>query len=156
VAVQADILAVDHRQAAQLGEPVRAAEPVAERRRCAEAVAGLVQGQHRMAAARQLEGEGRLGLPGIDVAVDGQDARYGMRGAGTGRQIEQGAQGLAAGAGEAQVRHADPAVLRLDPVGHVAAGKDGQRADERQCGCQMPGAHRVSDLRPQARKISRR
>ncbi len=70
-----DIGLVDEVEAAQVSQSVGTAEPVGEGRRVAVAVAGLVEREHHIAAAGELDGKAVLGFAGIDVAVNRQNAR---------------------------------------------------------------------------------
>ena len=74
MAFEADVGLVDEIEAAQVGERIGAAESVGERRRIAVAVARLIERQHDVSAARELDGKSRLRLARIDVAVHGEDA----------------------------------------------------------------------------------
>lgn len=72
-------------------------------------MAGLVERQHHIAAAGELDGEAVLGLARIDIAVDGEDAgrrdlRRRVR-----RDVEQGAHGVALGALEPDILDPDAA-----------------------------------------------
>ncbi len=109
MAFEADIGLVDIRKAAQVGEAIRAAEPVGEGRRVAVAVAGLVQRHHHIAAPGEFDGEAVLGLAGIDIAVDREDAGRRLVRRGAGRDIEEGTHGAALGALEADILDANAA-----------------------------------------------
>ncbi len=86
-------------------------------------MAGLVEGQHHIAAAGELDGKAVLGLARIDVAVDGEDAggrdlRRRVR-----RDVEQGAHGVALGALEPDILDPD-AARGLGEMGEQAARED--------------------------------
>ena len=74
MALEADVVLVDEIEAAQIGQPVGAAEAVGEGGRVAVAVAGLVERQDDIAAAGEFDGKAVLGLARIDVAVDRENA----------------------------------------------------------------------------------
>ena len=86
MALEADIVLVDEFEAAQIGQPIGAAEPVGEGGRVAIAMAGLVEGEDHIAAAGELDGKAVLGFARIDVAVDGEDAG--------GRDLRRGIRGM--------------------------------------------------------------
>ena len=114
-----------------MGEAVGAAEPVGEGGRVAIAVAGLVEGEHDIAAAGEFDGKAVLGLARIDVAVDGEDAGGGDLRRGVRRDVEQGAHGVALGALEPDVLDSD-AAGGLGQVGEQAARQDQDHAQYRQ------------------------
>ncbi len=127
VALEADIVLVDDVEAAQMRQPVRAAEAVGEGGRVAIAVAGLVEGEHHIAAAGELDGKAVLGFARIDVAVNREDAGGGSLRRGVRRDVEQGAHGVALGALEADVLDLD-AAGGLGQVGEQAARQDQDHA----------------------------
>ena len=129
--LEADIVLVDDVEAAQMGQAVGTAEAVGEGGRVAVAVAGLVEGQHHIAAAGELDGKAVLGLARIDVAVDRQNA--GGRGLrrGIGGDVEQGTHGVALGALEPDVLDPD-AAGGLGQVRQQSAGQDEDDTGNRQ------------------------
>ena len=142
VALEPDIVLVDDFEAAQIGQPIGAAEAVGEGGRVAIAVAGLVEGQHHIAAAGELDGKAVLGLARIDVAVDREDAGGGDLRRGIRRDVEQGAHGVALGALEPDILDPD-AACGLGEMGEQAARQDQDHAKNRQ---RPPAAHGRSPL----------
>ena len=137
VAFEADVGLVDEVEAAQIGEAIRAAEAVRESGRVGIAVAGLVERDHDVTAAGELDGEAVLGLARIDVAVDGEDAGCGLLWRRVRRDVEQGAHGVALGALETDILDLDAAV-GLRHRGDRAADDDQKDAD---CGQPPAAAH---------------
>ena len=137
MAFEADIVLVDEFEAAQIGQPIGAAEAACEGGRVAVAMAGLVEGEHHIAAAGELDGKAVLGLARIDVAVDGEDAGGGDLRRGVGRNVEQGAHGVALGALEPDILDPD-AACGLREMGEQAARQDQDHAQNRQ---RPPAAH---------------
>ena len=137
VAFEPDIVLVHDFKAAQVGQPIGAAEPVCEGGRVAIAVAGLVEGEDHIAATGKLDGKAVLGLARIDVAMDREDAGGGELRRGIRWGVEQGAHGVALGAFEADVLDAD-AACGLGEMGEQAARQDQDHAQNRQ---RPPAAH---------------
>ena len=131
MALEADIVLVDDVEAAQMRQPIGAAKPVGEGGRVAVAVAGLVEREHHIAAAGELDGKAVLGLARIDVAVDRQNAGGGGLRVAFARDVEQGAHGVALGALEADILDPD-AAGGLGEVGEQAAGQDQDHPGNRQ------------------------
>ncbi len=131
MALEPDIVLVDELEAAEIGEAVRSAKPVREGGWIAVAMAGLVQCQHHIAAAGELDGEAVLGLARIDVAMDGKDARRRDLRRGIRRDVEQGAHGVALGALEPDILDPD-AACGLREVGEQAPRHDQDHPQNRQ------------------------
>ena len=107
--LEADIVLVDDVEAAQVRKAVGPAKAVGEGGRIAVAVAGLVEGEDHIAATGEFDRKAVLGLARVDIAVNGQNAGgRGLRG-GVGRDVEQGAHGIARSALEAHILDPDTA-----------------------------------------------
>ena len=129
--LEADIVLVDDVEAAQIGQPIGPAKPIGEGRRIAVAVAGLVQRQHHITPAGELDGKTILGFARIDVAVDREDAGGGRLRRCIGRDIEQGAHGVALGPLKAHILDPD-AACGLRQMGEIPAGQDQDQSGNRQ------------------------
>ncbi len=121
-----------------MGEPVGAAKTVGEGGRVAVAVAGLVERQHHVTAAGELDGKAVLGFARIDVAVDGQNAGGGDLRGRVRRDIEQGAHGVALGALKTHIPDLDAAGGLRQPGQH-AAGQNQNHPGNRQRPSAMHG-----------------
>jgi hypothetical protein len=126
-----DVGLVDDVQAAQVFQAIDAAEGIRERRRCAVAVAGLVEGQHDVAAPRKLDREAALCFTRVEVAMHGQNSRRWRLRRRARRHVQVGTHRRAVAAGEAHVLDAD-ATGRLHEVGEQHAAQDNQQADQQQ------------------------
>jgi hypothetical protein len=131
VALQPNIVLVDDVEASQIDQPVRTAKPVGEGRRIAVAVAGLVERQHHITPAGKFDGKAVLGLARIDVAVNREYAGGGGLGGRIGRDVEQGAHGVALGALEAHILDFD-AISGLRQPGQYPAGQNQNHSGNRQ------------------------
>ena len=129
--LEADIGLVDELEAAEVSQPVRTAEPVRKGGRVAVAVTGLVEGEHHVAAAGELDGKAVLGLARIDVTVDRQNPRGRNLWRRVGRDVEQGTHGIALGTLEPDVLNAD-AAGGLGQVSQQSAGQDEDDTGNRQ------------------------
>jgi hypothetical protein len=131
VALKADIVLVDEVEAAQIGQTIRPAKSVGERGRVTIAVAGLVEGQHHIAAASEFDGEAVLGFARVDVPVNRENSGGRALGCRIRRDVEQSAHGVALGALEADI-------LNLDAAGGLCrVSEPAARDNENQSGnCQ--------------------
>ena len=129
MAFESDVVDVHRVERAQIRERVRAAEAVGKRRRLRKAVAALVEREHDVTAARELDREPTLRLPRIDVAVHRENARRLVRAVDTVGRVEQGAQTFSVRAGELHAFHAYAAADCLDLVRGETAENDEHQSD---------------------------
>jgi hypothetical protein len=139
VALEPDIVLVDDVEAAQMRQPIGAAKAIGESRRIAVAMAGLVQRQHHITPAGKFDSKAILGLARIDVAVHGQDTGGGGLGGRVRWDVEQGAHGVALGAGKADIPYLNsPRGLRQ--ISEHSASQNQNRAGNRQRPFAMHGS----------------
>jgi hypothetical protein len=129
--LEADIGLVDDVETAQLRQPIRPTKTVSEGRRVAVAVAGLVEREHDITPPGEFDGKAVLGLAGVDVAVNREDPGCGGLRRGIGRNVEQGAHGVALGSLEPDILDAD-AARGLGEMRQQAAGQNQDQPGNRQ------------------------
>lgn len=124
MAFHPDVGLVDDRQRFHVAHAFDAAEAVGKGRPFAVAVPGLVQRQDNKAAPGELNGEAVLGLTGVDIAVDGQDAGGGGLCGHPGRDVEQSRVHAPIGRGKTHVFDGDLAEISLNEVGEQSPQQD--------------------------------
>ena len=128
VAFQPDVGLIHEGEGAQVGQALRPAEALLRGRPAREAVAPLIEGQHHIAAAGELDGESVLRFAGVDVAVHRQHARRRVLRRCGRRAVEEGGEGRPIRPFPAHVGELHPA-RPLDPGGEEHAQDDQDEPD---------------------------
>jgi hypothetical protein len=126
------LITIDEREGAQVRQGVGPAETAREGGRIGVAVAGLVDGEHHVAAARELDRVGRLRLVAVDVAVDRDHAGHGRGVRGGARPVELAVHHPTVGHGEAHVPDRHRPEVALHQAGDEAAATDQEQGDDEQ------------------------